>query len=245
MLNGKYVSLETIVERVYRDTGFTLEVDWTDVAEWVGSVIDLINAPMQYIDRITDGNDRPHIEIVDGRGELPCDLVRIIQTRTCEGLPMRYSTDSFHFGRHVDGCRDMTCSADLTYKLSDDHIYTNFRTGKVEMAYLAFPTDERGYPMVPDDEVFKQAATAYVAERIGMRLLLRGQIQGGAYQLLKQERDWYVGKAQTKPLVPNRDKTRSIANQFRRLVSFEDDHTGGYRSTSEMQVIKNHSRYRR
>jgi len=73
MLNGKYVSLESIVERVYRDTGFEIDIDWIDVAEWIGSVIDLINAPMQYIERITDDVDKPYIEIVNGRGELPCD----------------------------------------------------------------------------------------------------------------------------------------------------------------------------
>ena len=82
MLNGKYVSLESIVERVYRDTGFEIDVDWIDVAEWIGSVIDLINAPMQYIERITDDVDKHYIEIVNGRGELPCDLIRIIQTQT-------------------------------------------------------------------------------------------------------------------------------------------------------------------
>jgi len=245
MLNGKYVSLESIVERVFRDTGFDVDVDWIDVAEWIGSVIDLINAPMQYIERITDGTDKPRIEIENGRGELPCDLVRIIQTRTCEGVPIRYSTDSFHMARHTDGCRDLTCSSDLTYKVNDNYIFTNFNKGKVEMAYLAFPTDEKGFPMVPDDEAFKQAATNYVAERIGFRLLMRGKIQAGAYQLLKQERDWYVGKAQMRPLIPNRDKIESIKNQFRRIVSFENEHPGGYKGTSVGQSIRNHSRLRR
>lgn len=241
MLNGKYVSLESIVERVYRDTGFEIDIDWIDVAEWIGSVIDLINAPMQYIERITDDVDKPYIEIVNGRGELPCDLIRIIQTQTCEGAPVRYSTDSFHYASHVEGCRDLTCSGDLTYKLNNNYIFTNFKEGKIRMAYLAFPTDERGYPMVPDDEVFKQAATAYVAERIGFRLLMRSKIQAGAYQLLKQERDWYVARATTKPLIPNRDKIESIKNQFRRIVSFENEHPGGYKSTSVMQTIRNHS----
>lgn len=245
MLNGKYVSLESIVERVYRDTGFEIDTDWIDVAEWIGSVIDLINAPMQYIERITDDNDKPYIEIVDGRGELPCDLIRIIQTRTCEGIPMRYSTDSYHFARHVDGCRDLTCSSDLTYKVNNNYIFTNFDEGKIEMAYVAFPTDERGYPMIPDDEVFKQAATAYVAERIGFRQFMRSKMQPQAYQLLKQERDWYVARATTKPLIPNRDKMESIKNQFRRIVSFENEHNGGYKGISVMQTIRNHSRIRR
>lgn len=244
MLNGRYVSLETIVERVHRDYGFTLDTDFGDIAEWVGSVIDLINAPMQYLERITDGHDRPYIEIVNGRGLLPCDLIRVVQTRTCEGVPMRYSTDSFHKRMHSAQCPDLICSSDLTYKLNDNYIFTNFSTGKIEMAYMAFPTDDRGYPTVPDDEKFKQAATAYVAERIAFKLYLRDKIDERKYERVNKERLWYIAAAQTKTLIPDRDKTRSIANQFRRIVSFEDEHASGHKGSSEMQRLRNQTRFR-
>lgn len=244
MLNGKQVGLETIVERVHRDTGFIVDVDWIDIAEWVGDALGLIDAPMQYRERITDNIDAPKIEITDKRGELPCDLVRIIQTRTCDGKPMRYSTDSFHRSMHVDNCKDLTCSSDLTYKVNNNYIFTNFNSGEVEMAYLAYPTDEKGFPTVPADEVFQQAVTAYVAERIGQRLYLRDKISRDKFHHLQQERTWYIGKAQTKPLIPNRDKTESIKNQFRKLVDFARNHRTGYKETSVEQVIRNHSRYR-
>lgn len=244
MLNGRYVSLETIVERVHRDYGFTVDTDWVDIAEWIGSVIDLINAPMQYFERITDGTDKPYIDIVNGRGELPCDLIRIVQTQTCEGVPMRYSTDSFHRRMHSAQCPDLICSSDITYKVNDNYIFPNFSTGKITMAYMAFPTDERGYPMVPDDEKFKQAATAYVGERIAFKLLMRGKLDMQRYELLNKERLWYIGAAHNKALIPDRDKTRSIANQFRRIVSFEDEHATGHRSTSEMQRLRNQTGYR-
>jgi hypothetical protein len=244
MLSGKSVSLETIVERVHRDYGFTVDTDWTDIAEWIGSVIDLINAPMQYTERITDGHDKPYINIVNGRGLLPCDLIRVVQTRTCEGIPMRYSTDSFHKRMHSAQCPDLICSSDLTYKLNDNYIFTNFSTGKIEMAYMAFPTDERGYPTVPDDEKFKQAATAYVAERIAFKLYLRDKIDERKYERVNKERLWYIAAAQTKALIPDRDKTRSIANQFRRIVSFEDEHATGYKSSSNMQILRNQTSFR-
>lgn len=245
MISGKYVSLETIVERVHRDYGFTVDTDWTDIAEWIGSVIDLINAPMQYKERITDGKDKPFIEIINGRGVLPCDLIRIVQTRTCEGVPMRYSTDSFHYSRlHSAQCPDLICSSDLTYKVNDNYIWTNFATGKLEMAYLAFPTDERGYPTVPDDEKFKQAATAYVGERIAFKLRIRGKIDNQTYEMINKERLWYIAAAQNKVLIPDRDKTRSIANQFRRIVSFEDEHANGHKASSEMQRLRNQTNFR-
>jgi hypothetical protein len=244
MLSGKYVNLETIVERVHRDYGFIVDTDWVDIAEWIGSVIDLINAPMQYLERITDGHDRPYIEIVNGRGELPCDLIRIVQTQTCKGVSMRYSTDSFHRRMHSAQCPDLICSSDITYKVNDNYIFPNFSTGQIVMAYMAFPTDERGYPMVPDDEKFKQAATAYVGERIAFKLLLRGKLDMQRYELVNKERLWYIGAAQNKALLPDRDKTRSIANQFRRIVSFEDEHATGHKNTSAMQRLRNQTGYR-
>jgi len=242
MLTGKYVKLETIVERVYRDTGFNVDIDWTDIAEWIGSVIDLIDTPMAYNSRITDGNDHEYIEIANGRGELPCDLYEIVQTRTCEGQPMQYSTDSFHFKMHAEGCSDLSCNSNLTYKLKDGHIYPNFKSGKIEMAYLAFPTDERGYPLVPDNETFKQAATAYVAERIGYRLYLQSKIDINRYEKLNQERLWYIGKAQTKAHIPNRDRIETIANQFRKIIDLKQHHADGYKGLGVKQIIRNHNR---
>jgi len=244
MLNGKYVGLETIVERVYRDTGFTVDTDWVNIAEWIGDAIDLANTPMQYKERITDGVDHPFITIVDGRGELPCDLRDIIQTRMCDGAPLRYSTDSFHFSRHAADCVDLQCRSDLTYKVNDNYIFTNFDTGEIEMAYHAFPVDDRGFPLIPDDEVFKQMVVAYVAERIGYKLFLRDKLRGDKYRLLQQERAWYMGKAQTKPLVPNRDKMESIGGQFRRLVTFRNESNSGFRDLGKQQVMRNHTGYR-
>ena len=244
-MNGRYISLETIIEMVYRDTGFIVDIDWVDIAEWVGSCLDLINAPMQYVHRITDGNDVPYIVIENNRGILPCDLVSIVETRTCEGYPMRYSTDSFHMKMHSAQCPDLICNSDITYKLRDNYIWTssNFSNGKIEMAYLAFPTDERGYPLIPDDEVFKQAVVSFVAERIGKRLWMRNQLTGDKYQHLQQERAWYIGKAQTKPLIPNRDKTKSIENQFKRIVSFKGERNDGFKGISVEQILRNQSGY--
>jgi len=43
------------------------------------------------------------------------------------------------------------------YKIDSGYIYTNFPTGYVEIAYKGFPIDNNGYPMIPDDEKFRQA----------------------------------------------------------------------------------------
>lgn len=241
MLSGKYRSLDMIVEKVYRDYGFNIDIDWNDIAEWTSEIIGLIDAPMAYKDRITDGNDVNPILIENFRGELPCDLYSIKQTRTCEGIPLRYTTDSFHRHQHSTNCPDLSCRSDLTYSLNDGYIYTSFKSGKLEMSYYAFMTDENGYPMVPDDVRFIEAISAHVAEKIAKRLLIQGKMAGDAYRLINQNRDWYVGQAQSSQHVPNRDRTESIKNAFLRLVPDNMNHSQGYRNLGRTQIIKNHA----
>lgn len=241
MLSGKYRSLDTIVEKVYRDYGFNIDIDWNDIAEWVAEIIGLIDAPMAYKDRITDGVDVNPIVILNGKGELPCDLYSIKQTRTCEGIPLRYTTDSFHRHLHTTNCPDLSCKTDLTYSLNDNYIFTNFKEGKLEMSYYAFMTDENGYPMIPDHVGFIEAISAHVAERIAKRLLIQGKMAGDAYKLINQNRDWYVGQASNAHHIPNRDRTESIKNAFVRLVPDNMQHYNGYKGYGRTQIIKNHN----
>lgn len=245
MLTSKYVSLDSIIESVNRDAAFSIPVQYTDAAEWAGECLDLIKAPMQYIRRVTDDVDVPMIDIVDGRGELPCDLVSIIQTMTCEGVPMRYSTNSFHSVHVWEGCKDLTCSSEATYILNNNYIFPSFSTGKLIMSYLAFPTDDNGMPMIPDNGAFKNAVKFYVMERQAFKMMTMEKFNSNIYQKILQERDWYVGKAQNAHLIPNKDKTESIRNQMIRLISPPGDHQNGYAGTSSPMVLKNQSGYRR
>jgi len=102
-LTGKFVEYKQIIDGVYRDYGFTEQLDWTDAIEWIGDALDLIGAPKQYVDMITDGNEEiGHpcpIAITNYRGLLPKGMVYIVAAR--EGntkVPMQYSTHTFHKG---------------------------------------------------------------------------------------------------------------------------------------------------
>ena len=102
-LTGQYVSIGRVMEGIFRDYGWTHEVDWVDALEWTGEVMDLIAVPQQYLDKVTDGNvDLNHpcaIGISKYRGLLPCDMLYPVQVRdAATKVPLRYSSDSFHTG---------------------------------------------------------------------------------------------------------------------------------------------------
>ena len=41
-LNGKYVSIATVMEDIYRDYGFEQDLDWADVIEWAAHAVKLV-----------------------------------------------------------------------------------------------------------------------------------------------------------------------------------------------------------
>jgi hypothetical protein len=74
-MNGKFISLASIIERVYRGTEYE-NIPWQDAAEDVIDVLRLIGVPNVYYDRVTNGqNDNPIPIVIDGyKGELPTDM---------------------------------------------------------------------------------------------------------------------------------------------------------------------------
>ena len=103
MLNGKYVSLKTVIEKVYASNGYTNELNIHDCVEWVGSAMDLIGAPLAYFDKVGC------INIEDFKGVLPCDLHLVIQTRDKDSKSaMLYASDTFHTGYHCANSPDLT-----------------------------------------------------------------------------------------------------------------------------------------
>lgn len=101
-LNGKYITSREIIDKVFRDNGYTIEIPWQDALEWIGEAMELIAAPMQYIPRI-------YIGIVeDYRAKLPCDFHKQTQIAGsyggCYPFPMIETSGSFH-PTHETSCQ--------------------------------------------------------------------------------------------------------------------------------------------
>lgn len=246
MLNGKYVPLDQIIEKVYRDTGLKgNEIDIIECAEWAGEALHLIAAPTSLINMVAS------IPIKDGRGVLPCDLKYIVQVREFDTKsPMRASTNTFHrffkrdsssnsnsptigeglyaneayqdvkgiFNEDVSDSDFNKSYRDLTYEINDNYIFPNFKEGDIEMAYKAFPVSETGLPKIPDDIAFKKAVEYYIRHQINHRMWRIGSIQDKVYQKEEQDKDWYIGKAQNKARLPSYDEMESLKNDHIRLT---------------------------
>ena len=202
MYAGKVVSYKTIIDKVSRDFGFENEIQEENSIEWLAEFMAHTNSGVVMDNKIA------YISICDGRGDLPHDLHKIEQTArlTCvetvddilcgKGvkIPMRWSTDNFHKQYHKDD-RDYTCYSADTYTVGQGYIFTSFNEGFVAMAYDAIPTDEEGYPTIPAEQQWMEAAAHYIAHRIARKLFMKDSISEKKYMIIERDKEWYFAQA--------------------------------------------------
>jgi hypothetical protein len=104
---------------------------------------------------------------------------------------------------------------DPTYNVNGGYIFTNFENGFVYLAYMALPTDEEGFPLIPDNRRFKEAVKAYIVFKIDYILWRNKELDKDVY--LNSELEWlfYVSSAGNVARVPNYDGAQSLLNQMK------------------------------
>lgn len=81
--NGRFVSIKSTVESVYRDSGvadINMETAVADTLELLGA----IGLTYNYIERVTDGEDAPLVEVSGYRAYVPDDVENIIAIRKAD-----------------------------------------------------------------------------------------------------------------------------------------------------------------
>lgn len=80
------------------------------------------------------------IKVTDFRGELPSDFYRV-------------NSEAFN----------------EPHKIGNNTITIGYKTATIDLPYLAMPVDERGYPLVPEEEAYQEALLWLVASKLSMR----------------------------------------------------------------------------
>jgi len=127
---------------------------------------------------------------------------------------------------------------DITYNVQGNYIFTSFKDGaQVIMFYKAFPVDEEGYPLIPDDISFKQAVQSYIRLKVDYVLWRRNIIARDVFEYSEREWMWYVGQAKTKALTPNYDMMESWKNQHLTLMPRINEQARNFEGIGQSQYI--------
>lgn len=236
-----YLNINQMMDRLTRHpllTDITLET----VIDYAVEFIRIVGMPPTFLEKTAD------IEIDEYRGSLPCDFYQVIQVRGkrhCgHGYPhaFRYSTDSFHMSEHKHEHRHFHHPhGELTYKIQGSVIITSIPKGTIEIAYMAMPIDEDGYPMIPDNSSFIRALELYIKLQWFTMLFDTGKINQQVLQNTQQQYAWAVGQAQTDLIRPTLDQMEALSRMWNKfLPDVTQDHAHGYinQGSAERMRIK-------
>lgn len=133
-------------------------------------------------------------------------------------------------------------SLGLQYSVKPGWIMCNMPDGYLKLSYSAIPTDEDGYPLVPDLTSYKEAIYWYVTMKMKYPEYLNGKMNREIFYDIKRSWNFYRNQAYAEALMPNEDGLESIKNDWNKLVPEFNDHNSFYSHTGERQIIYNANR---
>lgn len=241
-ISPKYISFREIIEQVYSTNGYSYEIPTTDLVEFMADCLNLIGYVEQYEPKIEGHKSYAPFDVTNYRAQLPCDFVRLRQIAV-DGVVAFPSNNSFHhlldgkccglddlsltingdifidnFGNSFNtalGTRHR--SLPMTYTLNNDFITLSEKIGKICMSYWAMPTDDEGYPLIPDNVQYKEAVKWYITHKLDFIGWRNGDVPDKVFQYTEQQRDWYIGAASNKAKMPDESRMEGLKNQLLRL----------------------------
>jgi hypothetical protein len=238
MLSGRTVSIDLIIEQLYRDYGFP-EVNKSEVAEWIWMSMGIIGSPYTYEDKSVE------LEVTDYRASIPLNLysIGLVREKT-SGLPLREMTDLMNKFEDIayEGTTEIiadydpaypsdienteeyyetivgsdTSSEYFTYKVQGNFMYFGFETGFAEMQYKAIPIDiVTGMPTIPDNPRYIRGVVSFIAEKLAMRLMLKDLLSERKYEIIRQDYFFNVGAAKAECIMPDPSRMETLINRWK------------------------------
>ena len=234
MHTGNFISLDTTIEKLFRDNDYTQEVSPFEVYEWAYEVLDYIGAPETY------STEFHEITIYKSRGKLPCNIKQIMATQWMEkGTPMRYSGDTMHNSYHCTNSKDTSCNSDVTYTVTNGYIFPSFEEGTVKMAALGYYCTEEGAPLIPDDAKVIRAVADFIRMKIDYRLWRKQKLSREIFRYSETEYLHSIGAASNRLAIGTYDQMRSIANNALRLIPKINDWETHFRHSGSQEQRRN------
>jgi len=126
---------------------------------------------------------------------------------------------------------------DKTYILKAGYIEVNEEDTVLELAYKAFMIDDRGFPMIPDNERVIKCVAACITYHTDHRLWRKNKISSQVYDHSQKEYLWYIGSAQNAMRIPHPDKKESWTKAWVRLNPVLNSHLSSYKFAGNQEDL--------
>ena len=214
----KRVTIDYLINKLYRDLGLTEDINRDDVIEWSAEALGRIGAFNQFEQKIKT------IEIEDGKAKLPCDIYKIRMV-TYGNKPLNLVGNSHLQPYFCDDC-EIPCCPDCgeTFYVNNNYIFTSFDAGDICIEYIGIPVDEEGYPTIPDDEYYIEACKFYVTFMLDWRDWRKGKIADKIKDDSEAKWNFYVQSARGAGNMPGLIELERLKNIMQRLTPLNDEY---------------------
>lgn len=233
MVNGKFVSVGDIIWRVMRNP-LTQDLSYEQAAEFAIEFIRLVGAPLSFEDNVKT------LELVEHKAYLPTNIITIrgVRYSGCDGcedpIAMRYATDIYH--KNHDN--NVYSPKEYTYVVQNCVLIASEKEGFIEIAYKSIVVDDKGFPMIPDNESYKMGLEYYILDRYLEPLWMMGKIQDKVFNYIRQERMWFLGQADNSMKLQGIDHLESMMNALNRIIIQDQSHETFYKNFGQKEYIK-------
>lgn len=208
-----YCSVKQVIARVYNMLNIQDEGRWGTFIEWCGECINLINVRNQYIEKVKE-------EVVNNhKVKLPCDLHGLLGVAYNGRRMKRIKSMVLSNIRDLDEMKAVESSlvTYMTYTQQENCLVFPFKKGKVHVYYLGLVYDEEGFPMIPDNEPYKNALESYIYYRIKQAQHYSGQISTNDFMYFANIKERKLDAARSYLSMPSYDEAIGIAVRSMRL----------------------------
>jgi hypothetical protein len=259
----KYTSTKEIINNFMRNTAYNEYINFGDMAYWIYEAMELIGYPLQYIPKVIGVGKDESYELSSYRVELPCDFHKLMAI-SVNGAMASPASSSFHHLLDGDCCgfdsssypseefydnfgnifspnslplNSRVPSVPVSFTLNNNYITFNVKEGNVCMAYWAFPLDEEGFPLIPDDVKYKRACSNYLQYRIDYIMWRQDLIADKVYAESKQEWEWGIASASSHIKMPDLNQMEMLRTMSTKMIvrtnefktAFSQLNVSGYR----------------
>lgn len=213
MING-FISVKTILAKLYRDLGTNKEINESDVIEWVSEVLLKVGAYSQFTEV------SKCLDLIDGKACLPSGLYRMVDIMY-NNQPLAWATNTMANNYQCEGCKIPSCCTQHTFYISNNYLITDIPSNesqKICIVYIGVPIDDEGYPMIPDDVYYAEACAKYATYMLDYQDWRKGQLPDKVFQKSEQDYLFYINSARGAANMPGVAQMENLKNILVRMI---------------------------
>tara|TARA_R100001440_G_scaffold18479_1_gene31269 strand:- start:632 stop:1540 length:909 start_codon:yes stop_codon:yes gene_type:complete len=202
--------------------------------------VDAINLKLQDTASLCEDCEDPTGTLIRDLRDLNNRIIVLENIYLADGnglQPLSYATGTFPKALHCDDCVNEVAKHKETYFVDEGVIKTSFVSGKVCLSYKAFPCDEDGYPMIPDDVSFKEAMFWYIYKKLLLGGLITHSVNGINYQFADEKWRYYCSQARNAAVYPDIDRWESFLNQWVRMIPNMNRHNTAFENLNTRERL--------